>query len=215
MVDKTTLYNLALESIRETRLVDLSETREARYSLDLQFPTAQQFMLEGGFWKFGMRSIKIDADASITPAFGMSMAFNKPDDWVKTYLVSLDPYMRADIGDILWEEEGGNIFCDSGPIYMRYVSNSSDGYGQDMTRWTARFITAFADELAWRIAPKITGSSDALMDKLNERRTASMSDARGFEAIREPARRVSEGQWNRSRFRAGGSSDRIGSKLYG
>ena len=86
------------------------------------------------------------------------------------------------------------------PLYLRYVSNSSSGYGYDLARWTARFEKAVAFELAVRIAPKASGSSDSLIERLQADALKAKSDALAYEALRNPPRRLPEGRWNRTRW---------------
>lgn len=199
MTSQLEIYNLALSHIRESKLASLSEAREARYQLDLYYDQDLKWMLEAGFWKFALRTVKIDYDPDTATAFGASRVFNKPTDWVRTYLVSaserLDPPLEE------WVEEGNAFIADVTPIYVRYVSNESSGYGMDMTRWTARFIDAFTWRLASSIAPKIMGASEASKAKIEESQDRKLKEALAFEAMREPNRRPPAGKWNQSRFR--------------
>ena len=106
MTTQLEMYNLALANIRETILADVSEAREARYQLDLYYDTDLQWMLEAGFWKFAMRTVKIDYDPDTSTAFGAQRVFNKPADWIRTYIVSaaeaLDPPLDAIEGSHKW-----------------------------------------------------------------------------------------------------------------
>lgn len=192
-----TLYNEALIEMKVTPLVDLLEFNESRRVLDVVYDTTLQAMLEAGYWKFAIRSVKIEKDPDITPAFGESNAFNFPNDWVKTYLVSgserFDPPLEN------YKEEAHLLFAESDPIYLRYVSNSNVGYGMDPTRWTERFHRATALELAWRACPKAAGSSESLREEIEKNKVIALSRALAFEALREPPRRPPEGRWNRAR----------------
>lgn len=204
MATQLQIYNLALNLLKETKLADLTEAREARYVLDDWWSQTRQWMLEAGFWKFALRSASITQDTLIVPEFGPPLAHNKPDDWVKTYAVSaserFDPLLES------WLEEIGNIFCDVTPIYIRYVSNDAN-YGLDMTKWTARFVQAFAARLAANVCGKVSGSSEGLKDKLDKEADTALSIALSFEAMREPNRRPSEGRWNQARRGRHGRAD--------
>lgn len=205
MTTQLEMYNLALSNIRESTLVDLNETREARYQLDLHYEQDLKWMLEAGFWKFAMRSVKIDYDPNTAAAFGPSRVFNKPDDWIRTYVVSGNENMDPPLDD--WLEEGNVFIAASSPIYVRYVSNSDSGYGYDMTRWTARFVTAFAWRLSTSIAPKIMGASEASKAGIEATAKSKLGEALTFEALREPTRRPPNGRWNQGRFGGRRSSD--------
>jgi hypothetical protein len=192
------IYNLALSHIKETQLAAVDEAREARYVLDTHYDQDLRWMLEAGFWKFAMRTVKIDYDPDTATAFGMSRVFNKPEDWVRTYLVSGSERLDPPLDD--WIEEGNTFIADVTPIYVRYVSNSETGYGMDMTRWTARFIEAFSWRLAHSIAPKITGASDNSKGGIKDSADNALKEALTFEAMREPSRRPPDGRWNKARF---------------
>jgi hypothetical protein len=198
MSSQLEIYNQALLHLRETKLADLTEDREARYVLDTLWAPVRKVMLEAGFWKFAIRTVRITADPDVTPAFGYPLAFNKPADWVKTYLVSANEFL--DPPHYQWEEEANQFFSNVDPLFLRYVSNASPGYGFDPAVWTGRFEQAFAFELAWRAAPKVTGSSDSLMTSLENDKKAALSTALSFEALREPTRRPPQGRFTSARF---------------
>lgn len=197
MTTQLEIYNLALSNIRESKLASLAENRESRYQLDLRYAQDLAWMLEAGFWKFAMRTVRIDYDPNTASAFGPSRVFNKPADWVRTYLVSGSERLDPPLDD--WLEEGNVFLADVTPIYVRYVSNSPTGYGGDINRWTARFIDAFAWRLSSSIAPKIMGASEASKAKIEESQDRKLKEALVFEAMREPTRRPPDGRWNRAR----------------
>lgn len=198
MVTKLQIYNQALIQLKQSALADLTEDIEARYVLDNLYDAVTKEMLEKGHWTFAMRSVSITEDTAITPAFGYSMAFNMPDDWVRTYALSMNEFFQPLYYD--WLEEAGLLFANSGPIYLRYVSNSASGFGMDLTRWTGRFTKAVAFELAWRGAPKVSGSSDSFLEKLENDAARAVDEALQFEALREPGKMLQEGRWNGARL---------------
>lgn len=200
MTDQLSIYNQALLRIRESALA-VGEVREASRVLDAFWDDVRREMLEAGFWKFAIRAVQISKDAAITPQFGLANAFTKPNDWVKTYQVSGSEFFDPPLDD--WIEESNKFFADADPVYLRYVSSSSTGYGYDPSRWTSRFIKAFAFELAWRGAPKIAGASGDFMEKLEQDKKSALSQALSFEALREPTRRPPQGRWASSRFGRG------------
>jgi hypothetical protein len=200
------MYNLALSHLKETSLADISEDREARYVLDDWYAQTLKWMIEAGFWKFALRTVKIEADPLVTGAFGPSKIFSLPTDWVRTYIVSASEFLDPPLDE--WLEESSGIIADVDPIYMRYVSNYDDGYGYDNTRWTGRFIDAFSYKLAENTAPRISGFSDAALKKLEDKADRKLKEALALEAMREPARRLPQGEWNSARHGSrGGRAD--------
>ena len=198
MTTQLELYNLALVHIRSSPITSLVAAVEARRVLDTVYQPTIRYMLEQGFWKFALRSVKITADTSITPTFGQAKAFNMPSDWVRTYSVSGSETFNPPLDD--WLEESNLFFANIDPIFVRYVSNANPGYGADLTRWTERFTRAVTFELAWRICPKATGSSDTMKNDLEKDKIKALLEARAFEAMREPNRRPPQGRWNAARF---------------
>ena len=85
MATQLEIYNLALLQMKQSTLADLTEEIEARYVLDALYDFVLKEMVEKGYWVFAMRTVQITQDTAITPAFGYSMAFNMPEDWVKTW----------------------------------------------------------------------------------------------------------------------------------
>lgn len=207
MATKLGVYNQALIEMKSSTITSLVSGGVERLVMDALYDGTLANCLETGFWKFAMRTIRIDSDPDITPAFGKALAFNKPDDWVKTYMVSLNEQMVPPLADGMYEEEANLLFCDSEPIYLRYVSNSDDGFGLDLTRWTAKYERYVALELAWRACPKATGSSENLRQEIEKNRDKARSEALAFEAQREPPKRPPEGRWNGVRFRGRSSLD--------
>jgi hypothetical protein len=207
MTTKLALYNQALLHIKESPLGTdgLLEIRESRYYLDVVYADVFKYILESGFWKFAMRTVQIDADTAITPAFGLPHAFNMPEDWVKTYQVSGSPNVESGPPLENWVEEANCLWANINPIYLRYVSNSDTGYGGDLSRWTAKATFAFATELGWRIVGKATGMTSSDKKNLEDEKKAALSTAISSEALREPTRRPQEGRWAGSR---GGSTFR-------
>jgi len=198
MTTQLEIYNLALSHLKETKLATIDEARESRYVLDDWYDQTLKWMMEAGFWKFAMRTVSITSDPDTTASFGYSYVFNKPSDWVKTYLVSGSEYLDPPLEN--WIEEGNAFHADIDPIYLRYVSNSDEGYGHDMDRWTARFVQAFSRRLAANVAPKITGSSESFKSDLDGKADSELSKALSFEALREPVKRPPDGRWNRTRL---------------
>lgn len=198
MTTKLELYNQALGHLKVSALVSLTEDTEARYVLDTWYDLCLKIALEAGFWKFAMRSVSITKDDSIVPSFGYPNAFNKPDDWVKTYIVSDNENLEAGFNG--WIEESNLFFAHCDPLYLRYVSNNATGYGMDLSKWTARFQEYVTYKLAAMSAPKASGSSDSLTGDMLKLADSKLQAALGFEALREPPRRAPEGNWNRARF---------------
>lgn len=197
MADQLQIYNEALFHCLEPKLADLTEDVPGRHHCDLHYDSVLKYMIEQGFWKFAMRSVSITYDDAVSPAFGYSHAFNHPDDLVRVYQMSASDLFDPPLED--WIDESNLFWAEQDTLYCRYVSNSSSGYGYDLTRWPGKYQLAITTELAYRIAPRLPGSK-ADMEKLFEAKEAARNEALSFEATKEPARRPPMGKWVTARW---------------
>ena len=130
MTDKLTLYNLALAHLEERRIASLNEQREPRRVLDDFWSSVTGYCLERKIWNFMLRTVRIDASSTVTPAFGFKFAFTIPNDWVRTRWVSTTPELQPPLND--YREETGYWFADFTPLFITYTS-SDPLYGMNQT----------------------------------------------------------------------------------
>lgn len=201
MADKLALYNQALGHLGERKLTGLSENREPRRVLDDFWDDTKAYCLEQGIWNWAIRSIEIESDTGITPTFGFSNAFAKPDDWVRTAQVSAEPSFTSPLQR--FNDEVGYWWSDCDPLYVRFVSNDA-AYGNDLGNWTALFGDYVSLRLAVKGCFRITGS-DARLEGLQKLEKRALSEARSKDAMAEPPGQMPTGSWVLSR---GGSRDR-------
>ena len=184
-VSQLSLYNEALRLIGERRLASISENREPRRVLDdVWNDGAVDYCLEQGQWNFAMRAVEITPSA-VTPAFGFTYAFDKPNDFIRTAGVSEDESFNVPLLDTM--EEVGFWFANVTPIYVRYVSNAAS-YGSDFQRWPSSFAKYVAAFLASEICFTITQSAEKqnfiitlAMDRLKKAKSIdAMADATAF-----------------------------------
>jgi hypothetical protein len=198
MATQLGIYNRALLILKSSTLTAVGEANEKARTLTSLYTDVLAYMLEQGFWKFAIRTVSVTEDDDNEPEFGLSMAFNKPEDWVSTYQISgndrFDPPLEN------WIEESNLWFADISPLYVRYISNDAD-YGGDLTRFTARYTEAVAHELAKRAQPKIAAGMN--VKDLKDDCAGALSAALSFEALREPPKRPQMGRWASSRFGRG------------
>lgn len=159
MPSKLSLYNGALRIVRQPKLDTVTDDVLARYELDDEYDKCMEYMLEAGLWNYAMRTVALDSDPNVDPAFGHQYGFTKPDDWVRTAKASGNPLLYPAFGPDEFVDEGDYWFASADPFYVSYVSNGAS-YGLDLTRWPASFERAFEHELALRISPNITTLSD-------------------------------------------------------
>ena len=93
MTDKLSIYNAALIILGTRTLATLTDSVESRRVFDVLWPEVRDHCLQQGHWKFAHRTVKLDYNPSITPSFGLTRAFTKPDDFVRTSNFCYDEFL--------------------------------------------------------------------------------------------------------------------------
>lgn len=195
MATKLGLYQAAARLVKQRKLDTLTDDEWQRYELDGEYDATIAYMLEMGLWNFAMRTVSIDEDVSVDPAFGYNYAFEKPSDWVRTSIVSANPRLFPRMGANEYLDEGDYWSANVTPMYVSYVSNGAS-YGLDLTRWPALFTRAVEFELAYRIAPTVTSMTDKDSERLELRKHRALKNAASKDAMnqapsqRQPGRLV-------------------------
>lgn len=206
MATQLGLYNSALRFLGETKLLSLTEDREARYALDdVWADNLVRYVLEQGYWYFAMRAAQFNSDPTLTPSFGMAKGFEKPADWVRTAAVCIDQYFNVPL--TAFSDESGFWFSDTDPIFVRFVS-SDPVYGSNLGIWPDSFAEFVASHMAWKIAPKITTAEEKVAG-MEKTRHKCLIEARSKAAMNESAVFPPRGTWSRARVgRSAGGFDR-------
>lgn len=210
-MDRLDLYNNALMLCGERSIATLDEEREPRRLLDQVYSSnGIDFALEQGQWWFAMRTVMIDPDPDISPAFGYRNAFTKPDDYIKTNAVCTDEYFRSPL--IGYAFEMGNWYADITPIYVKYVSNDPE-FGGDISRWPATFCDYVAAYFASRIIGKLAGDKSDQKTALNGSPgqptrgylAVALHKAKAAAGVSQPTTFIAQGNWSRARLGRRGS----------
>src|SRR4051812_11910295 len=124
MTSKLSVYNGALRRLGERRLVSLTEDRAPRRELDECYDEVVRLGLETGFWRFAMKTVKIEQATDIAPVFGYTTVFSRPDDWVRPYLISPNERLAPPLED--YQDEQDYFYADVPELFLRYVSSAPD-----------------------------------------------------------------------------------------
>ncbi len=206
MASKLALYNTALTVyLGERKLASLSENRAPRRRLDAAWDGGAILeCLDAGLWNFAMRTVELTYSPSVAPGFDGTYhcTFDKPEDWVKTALVSDDPsFCNLELDYI---DEAQYFWAHSEKLYVKYVSKDA-AYGLDLSLWPPSFTDYAAALLASKVARPTTGStSDA--ETLDAKVEKKLRIARSRDAMNEQVKKPPSGSWVRSR--SGGSLSR-------
>lgn len=197
---KLVVYNQALRIIGERRLASLTEARKPRYLLDQVYNEGGiNGCLEAGQWKFAIRAVQIDSDPAVSPAFGLTYGFTKPEDWIRTIAQCSDERYEVPYRGV--REEAGYWYADISPIYIKYVSNDA-AFGTNAAIWPATFTQFVGAYFAAEIVFDMTADKDriALCSAELKRRKR---DALNKDAMNDPTAIPFRGSWTRSRFGRG------------
>jgi hypothetical protein len=196
MASLINVYNQALRLIGEQRLTSTSEARDTRHHLDDAYTNVVARCLTYGYWNFALRSVQIASSDSLTPEFGFTYAFEKPTDWIRTFIISSSPHMNEWLLHV--RDENGVWYSDIDPMWVKYVSNDAS-YGLDLAKWTPLFEDYVASELALDVCLSIGSLSDSKVKRLEDRVNWYRGNAESKDAMDEPPMFPPEGTWVRAR----------------
>lgn len=197
MASRLGLYNAAAIELGETIYSGLTEDRESRYMLDQVYGDVLELCIEAGQWNTAERVIQIDADASLTPGFGMTYVFSKPSDWIRTTGLGTAPVVN-DAPLRRYEDDQRYWYADVTPLYVRYVSDDTD-FGMNLGAWPATFTRFVVLSLADRVCKKVT-QSESNKDRIAKDLKRAKRDAMSKDAMRDATRDPLPGSWVRSRW---------------
>lgn len=171
MATKLQIYNKALQLLGETRLASTSEDVPQRHELDVAWDTCVLDTFSAAFWNFATETESLSASGS--PISGYATRFTRPSDCLRIIQVSLDARFSAEAD---YRDEGGYIYAQGDPIYVRLVSSTLAVDGS-VDGWPPYFVEVLAARLAAECAYKITGGAarQTEMWALYERRLVEMA----------------------------------------
>lgn len=198
-MDKLGLYNMSLLELGERRLASLSEDRPVRRDLDVVWDGGWvRHCLAQGFWNFAMEIAAITYSPSVQPTDGRH-AFDKPPDWVRTFMVSNDERFANKL--FRYDDKGSYWLADADTIYANYVSSDAT-LGGDLSLWTMNFTLYAAKYGAARVCRAVTGSGRT-KDEIEADANGWLVTAKSTDAMDEEQKFPPLGSWSRARLRNG------------
>lgn len=195
MASKLSIYSAALRALGERRLASLTEDRASRRELDDAYDDVVATCLEAGYWNFAMRTVELEASTDVVPEFGLTYAYEKPSDWVRTYRMSANERFQPPLED--WHDEQTYIFCDVEPLYLRYVSNDTDT-GMNLAIWPRSFAAYVELTLADAVCLNVS-SSETAKESIGKRLRKAKADALARDAMNQAVEYPPTGTWVQSR----------------
>ncbi len=204
MTDRLSLYNKALLYCSEAPLDGLEADGVARRVLDAVWNDgAVRKVLEEGLWNSALRSVALDYDPDVMPAFGHARAFRQPDDLIRLNAISADAYFGQPL--LAYLDEAGFWYADLDRVYLSYVSDDA-GYGGDLSRWPASLAEAAARWIA-SVAAHGFNKAEAQIQRMELAADRAFATARNRDAMKQPTRFAPAGSWSRSRHGGYGRFD--------
>ena len=189
------VFNDCATYLGERKFSSTSESRDVVRTLNQIWSKEIDWCLENGYWNFAIRRQSISHSGSVTPAFGYANAFDKPSDWIRTFVVSdndqLDPPL------LRFRDEGGVFYADCDPLYIGFVSNDAS-YGGNLSLWPTSFQDFLALRLAFRACPRTTANEN-LLKALDDQLTKAKKKAMAVDSMNNPPQFMPPGTWVRSR----------------
>jgi hypothetical protein len=183
MATQLSIYHRALHECRVRALESITENRQERRELDLEFSEVALYCLSQGLFRFAKRVYSLDASTTSTPQFGFNYAFDIQTDWIRTVLVSASEHMDPPL--LQYREETGLLYANVTPIYHAYISKDQV-YGLNVGAWPP----AFVDYVVMRLAGKVCGRFHAENPKLA---AALLNGSQGILKREEKAKRNAKG----------------------
>lgn len=195
MTTRIEVYNGALIKLGERRLATLSDNRPERRTLDALWADTMAYMIEAAMWNWASRTEELQPSDTVTPNFGYTYAFEKPDDYVRIVKISDNDTLVPTLEDFM--EEGDYFFAWSDPLYLQYISNDTL-YGADPGKWTASFTRAFVLELAYRASPQV-GANAKVQEMLFKEKKDALLYAKGKDVVNQAMSVLPPGRLTSSR----------------
>ncbi len=213
MSSKLALYNESNLILGERKLASLSEDRASRRRLDTVWDGgAVRYCLQQGLFNFAMDTISLSYSPSVEPPdeFPYLRAFDKPENWVRTAIISNDGQFINKRFDYV--DQGAYWFANPDTIWVKYVSDHAT-FGGDLSLWPENFTQYVAHYFAWKLC-KSTSNSNTDKAEIERAMNKILSKAKVTDAMDEAAQFLPPGTWSQSRRGSrtrgdGGSSSQL------
>ena len=194
-VSRTSVINLALQSIAANTIADPDEDSESARQAKICYDQVIRREMETHPWHFAKAQATLPAIAG-APVFKFARSFNLPSDflrlielenrWVFSILrnVDTDPVPPYEI-------QGRAILTDfDAPLNIGYIADKTE----DPSLWPPSFVQTAAMALAVRLAYPLT-KSDGAVKMAKENYAEALTSARKNNAIQKPPENIPDGSW--------------------
>ena len=190
---KTGVANLAISLIKGTAVVSIDPPDRGSKTAKVAaqwYDDARREALAEGNWDCALKRVKISDSGAAE--FGWGASYQLPSDLIRVATIGdeFNPLTSAD-----YKVENGFILCnEGGPLNLVYVYDL-----EDVTKFSPKFLMAFAKKLAAYLAHGLTGSLN-MADGLSNMAREDMSDAKSLDGQQTPPVVVRRSKWRDARL---------------
>ena len=180
IVTQTSICNSALSKLGAERITSLEDdTKEGRLCKE-QYEKIRDALLQSHPWNFASKRITIASDAT-PPAFEYSQRYQFPNNFMRLSRIG----ERWDHQDLDFEIEEDFILIDeTSPLKIVYVTDF-----ENVSKFTAKFITALSYKLAQLMAFELTGNG-TLVGVMADNFALSFTTAASVDGQNRPTRKI-------------------------
>lgn len=157
MASVVSICNLALSNVGKTNISALTEASAEARACNQFYEHVRDVMLQVYPWRFAAKTASLAEVTNDKPG-SWEYAYSRPTDclkvrWLRSEYSETEP-TNTTIGQEIanpYEAEGGTIYCDLSPAFLRYTFKQTDP-----TRFSLLFIEALSWQLAVRLAMPLT-----------------------------------------------------------
>jgi hypothetical protein len=189
MVSKVSIANRALTYLGAKRITALSDDTLEAEAISTMYEQSLRSILSECLWTFATERVSLTriVDSPAWQNDGMSYYFQLPSDLIRIFEVSDD--------SAVWRREGERILANVSSFGILYVK-----YLDDPPKYTASFIEAFANKLAYDCAYEITNSTTLTQALLQTYHGQTLENAMAENSQTGTAKFVRDDQWTESKY---------------
>lgn len=182
MASDVDIANLALTDLGSQRITALTDATEHARKVNSVFAQTRQELLAEHPWNFAIKRANLGLLGS-TPEFGWSYQFSLPTDYLR---IANSPEVDPETDYVI---EGGMLLADVNAIKLRYVFDQTD-----TTKYSPKFVAAFAALLAARLAIPIT-NKQSIQEAMLKVYAVKLEDAKAIDAQESIPDEIDESPW--------------------
>ncbi len=198
-VSRTSIINLALQSIAANTIADPDENTESARQAKICFDQVVRRETALHPWYFAKKQASLPALAG-APTFKFALSYNLPSDFLR--LVELEnKWAFSNLRNVdanptpAYEIQGRAILTDfTAPLNIGYLADKTD----DPSTWPPEFVQVAAQALAVRLAYPLT-KSDGVVKMAKESYAEALTAARKNNAIQMPPANLADASWMTAR----------------